>query len=205
MNIQTIISILIQVPIWATMVPIFICSIISVALIIERFVFYRRIDFDYRIIMSIISDNMKSNDINKAKTLLKNYRGPIIIIIEDFLNNIESKSIREINILSSSRRAISAIEKYVSGIATVATISPMLGLLGTVTGLLKGFTALYSGGAGPEATNLLSLGVAETLITTVLGLLVAIPSWIFYNYMVTRIEYFTHEIEYISNIFNKFE
>jgi biopolymer transport protein ExbB len=205
MNIQTLISFLVSVPIWATMAPIFVCSVIALAFIIERFIFYRRINYNYHLIMNSITEDIKTKDLNNARQLLKKYGGPIIEIIEDFLNNIDSKSIREITNLATSRHAISSIEKYVAGIATIATISPMLGLLGTVTGLLKGFTALYSGGAGPDATNLLMLGVAETLITTVLGLVVAIPSWVFYNYMVTRVEYFIKEIEYVSNVLIKSE
>jgi len=118
-------------------------------------------------------------------------------------NCFKSKRDRQLTILASSRYAIVSVERYVAVIATIATISPMLGLLGTVTGLLKGFTALYRMGAGTEATHLLALGVSETLITTVLGLLVAIPSWSFYNFMVAKVEHYVKEIEYISNIFMK--
>jgi len=73
----------------------------------------------------------------------------------------------------------------------------MLGLLGTVTGLLKAFMAMYHG--GPDASTMLSYGVAEALLTTILGLMVAIPSWIFYNTMVSRVDFYVREIEYIAN------
>jgi len=204
MGIDAIVTFLTSVPIWATMAPIIVCSIISLAVIIERLVFYRNINFNYRSIMDSVIVHLKEGNTNKAQALLEEYSGPVIRSIREILINFNPIETRQISIISSARHAVEAIERSVAIIATIATISPMLGLLGTVTGLLKGFTALYRMGAGTQATNLLALGVSETLITTVLGLLVAIPSWMFYNYMVARVEHYIHEIDYISNIFAKF-
>ena len=203
MGIDNIIFFLTSVPIWATMAPIFVCSIISLAVIIERIVFYRKINFDYRFIMENVTDFINKNNLKNAHSFLDEYYGPVITVIREILNSYKTKSDRQLTILASSRYAIVSVERYVAVIATIATISPMLGLLGTVTGLLKGFTALYRMGAGTEATHLLALGVSETLITTVLGLIVAIPSWSFYNFMVAKVEHYIKEIEYISNIFMK--
>lgn len=203
MGIDNIIFFLTSVPIWATMAPIFVCSIISLAVIIERIVFYRKINFDYRFIMDNVTNFIDKNNLKNAHSFLDEYHGPVITVIREILNSFKTKSDRQLTILASSRYAIVSVERYVAVIATIATISPMLGLLGTVTGLLKGFTALYRMGAGTEATHLLALGVSETLITTVLGLLVAIPSWSFYNFMVAKVEHYVKEIEYISNIFMK--
>jgi biopolymer transport protein ExbB len=203
MGIDNIIFFLTSVPIWATMAPIFVCSIISLAVIIERIVFYRKINFDYRFIMENVTDFINKNNLKNAHSFLDEYYGPVITVIREILNSFKTKSDRQLTILASSRYAIVSVERYVAVIATIATISPMLGLLGTVTGLLKGFTALYRMGAGTEATHLLALGVSETLITTVLGLIVAIPSWSFYNFMVAKVEHYIKEIEYISNIFMK--
>jgi biopolymer transport protein ExbB len=76
----------------------------------------------------------------------------------------------------------------------------MLGLLGTVTGMMKSFSSLSK--MGPSARDMLAQGITEALITTALGLLVAIPAIIFYNYMVSQIERFVREVEYISNYLN---
>ena len=201
MGIEGILAFLTSVPIWATMAPIVVCSIISLGVIIERMVFYRKINLDYRSIIDDISEHAGGKNFKNARAILEGYGGPIIEAMDEILESFKSKRERRVSILSSSRHAVTSVEKHVSIIATIATISPMLGLLGTVTGLLKGFTALYRMGAGAQATNLLALGVSETLITTVLGLLVAIPSWSFYNYMVGRVEHYVKEIEYMSNIF----
>ncbi len=66
---------------------------------------------------------------------------------------------------------------------------------------MKAFAALSRG--GPDASALLAYGVSEALITTVLGLLVAIPSWVFYNYMVARVEFYIKEVEYVSNVLSR--
>jgi len=203
MDIDSLIAFFTAVPIWATMAPIIACSIISVAIIIQRFVFYKKIDYNYRLIMDNISDSIHKKNINAAYAQIEGFDGPVITHIREILNGMKSKRDRHVTSLSSSRAAIAAIERFVAVIATIATISPMLGFLGTVTGMLKGFTALYRMSAGTKATTLLAHGVAETLITTILGLIVAIPAWAFYNYMVRQVEHYINEVEYISNVFHK--
>jgi len=165
--------------------------------IVERFIYFKRIEYDYRLIIKNVLHAVKSGKVEEALLFCESYIGPIITVIKDILKSSNLPDEREGIILGSTRNAIVAIEKNVGILATIATISPMLGLFGTVTGLLKAFIALSHG--GPEASSLLSYGVAEALITTILGLLVAIPSWIFYNYMVSRLDFYVREVEYISN------
>ena len=203
MGMDSLIEFFTSIPIWVTMAPIIACSIISLGVIIERFVFYRKINLDYRLIMENVASSVKKNNFKNAHAALEGYEGPIITVIREIVDDFKAKHDRQISILSLSRQAIASVERYVAVIATIATISPMLGFLGTVTGMLKGFTALYRMSAGVKATTLLAHGVAETLITTVLGLIVAIPSWSFYNFMVAKVEHYVKEIEYISNIFMK--
>ena len=194
---ETLIAFFTSLPMWLTIAPIVLCSIVSLAVIIERFIYYKRIDYDYRLIVRSILNFIKLKNIQEAKKFCDEYRGPIVGIIRDVIDDIDHIEDREGVILGTTRNAIISIEKNIGIIATVATISPMLGLFGTVTGLLKAFVALYQG--GPDASSLLSYGVAEALITTILGLIVAIPSWVFYNYMVSRVEFYLREVEFISN------
>ncbi len=184
---------------WVTIIPIILCSIVSMAVIIERVTYYRKINHDYRVISDTVILLFKKKDFESAKNFLASYSGPIVSIINDILLHHDRKTMHEGVILGSSRKAITNIEKNVGIIATIATISPMLGLFGTVTGLLKSFMALYQGGA--DASNLLAYGVSEALLTTIIGLMVAIPSWMFYNYMVSQVEFYVKEVEFISNTF----
>lgn len=182
---------------WTTIYPIIFCSIVSLAVAVERFIFYRRIDLDYELILRDVVGSAQADRVGEGRALCRNYPGPIMAMVEGILERLGPEFDREGVILGGARTAIVRIEKYVGVISTIATISPMLGLFGTVTGLLKAFTALSRGGA--DASSQLAYGVAEALLTTILGLLVAMPSWVFYNYMVARVDYFIKEIERISN------
>jgi biopolymer transport protein ExbB len=186
---------------WVTIAPIILCSVASLAVIIERLIFYRRINIDYRLIIEHVAGLVRKGDVEGAKLFCGNYYGPIIRVIIEVLNSINTTHDREGLLLGLSRNALNSIERNVAVISTIATISPMLGLFGTVTGLLKAFVALYQG--GPDASALLAYGVAEALLTTILGLLVAMPSWIFYNYMVSQVDFYIKEVEYISNMLVK--
>ncbi|MDY6968655.1 MAG: MotA/TolQ/ExbB proton channel family protein [Spirochaetota bacterium] len=178
-------------------VPIIICSVVSMAIIIERLIFYRRIKYNYRHILNKILNLVGSGKIREAKDLCNTYKGPIMIIICNYLDYCFSDHNKERIIRDLSQNAVTVIEKNIGIISTIATISPMLGLFGTVTGMMKSFSGLSK--VGPVAQELLAHGIAEALITTALSLLVAIPSWIFYNYMVGRVDGYIKEVDYIAN------
>lgn len=194
---ETMIAFFTSWPMWITIAPILLCSVISAAAIIERLIFFRKINLDYRAIIGSVTHHLRDGKAGDAAAMLGAYPGPLIGIIRDVAAGTGRRDDTEGIILGASRSAIVAIEKNVGIIATMATVSPMLGLLGTVTGLLKAFMAMYHG--GPDASTMLSYGVAEALLTTILGLMVAIPSWIFYNTMVSRVDFYVREIEYIAN------
>jgi biopolymer transport protein ExbB len=195
---RTLIAFFTSWSMWVTIVPIILCSVIALAVIIERMVYYRKINHDYRIITENAANFIRKRNFEGARNFMEMYTGPITIMIRTLLNHHESKTLNNGVILGTSRNAIIKIEKNVGILATIATISPMLGLFGTVTGLLKAFMALYQG--GPEASSLLAYGVAEALLTTIIGLIVAMPSWMFYNYCVSQSDFFVKEVEFVANV-----
>lgn len=197
MDSGVIISLFDSIPLWVMILPILICSVIAIAIIIERSIFFRKINHDYRLIVANNLRLVEDKKIDEARAMNRRYGGPIVGIIDLVMNRLESDNLRERIIMESSEEAIRTIEKYVGTISTVATISPMLGLLGTVTGMMKSFSGLSK--IGQAAHDLLAYGIAEALITTAMGLLVAIPSLIFYNYMVSRVDYYIKEVEYVAN------
>ncbi len=93
----------------------------------------------------------------------------------------------------TGRHVVYELERFLNSLCTIASISPLLGLLGTVTGIIRSFNAIQSGGMGdPRA---LSGGIAEALIATVAGLCVAIPSLIAYRYLRGKVERIVVEME----------
>ncbi len=196
---KIIISIFDSIPLWVMIIPIGICSIIALAVIIERSLFYRSISADYRHLMNNLITPLKTGDSAGARSFLNRYSGRIAVMIENIMERVADKSERDIIIRDEAEKTVRYIEKFGATISTIATISPMLGLLGTVTGMMKSFSGLAS--FGPSAQDLLAQGITEALITTALGLMVAIPSMVFYNYMATKTDIFIREIEFISNSF----
>lgn len=197
MSSSIIISLFDSIPLWLMITPIIACSVIAVAIVVERLIFYNKIDHDYRLIITGVRNSFQKNNFDAVRSFCKDYDGPVIRIIEELTDGYKSPDTHERLLLESSTAAIRRIERFVGVISTIATVSPMLGLFGTVTGMMKSFNALSR--VGPVAHDLLAHGISEALITTALGLLVAIPSLIFYNYMVSRVDYYIKEVEYVAN------
>jgi biopolymer transport protein ExbB len=133
-----------------------------------------------------ICDNTKSPIANILKAGILKYDRPRPQIIEA----IEDASLYE----------IPRIEKNLTALATIAHISPLLGLLGTVTGMVRCFQTIQAKATSfhPVSPGDLAGGIWEALLTTVAGLIVAIPTFVFYNYLVSRINHFILEMEKAS-------
>ena len=194
---KIIISIFDSIPLWVMISPILFCSVVILAVFIERMVFYKGISLDYRLLAVSVAEKLQRGEDEEAEALISGYRGPISEMMRRIVKTWRDKGDREVRMRDLAEQAMRSIEKFGGVVSTVGTVSPMLGLLGTVTGMMKSFSSLAS--MGPSAQNLLAQGITEALITTALGLLVAIPSIIFYNYMVSRVEIFQKDVEYIAN------
>ena len=199
MNGAFLISLFDNLPVWLTIVPIIICSIIAVALFVERTLFYRKISIDYRAVMKDVVQGISESGTSYIYVGISGQGGPVIDMIRNILDRWNSSMDHELVVRDESEKTITRLERFGSLMATIGTVAPMLGLFGTVTGMMKSFSALAK--MGNSAQDLLARGIAEALITTALGLLVAIPSVTYYNYMVARVQGFVREVEYIANVF----
>ncbi|MBN1782060.1 MotA/TolQ/ExbB proton channel family protein [bacterium] len=185
------------------MIPLMLTSVIALTVIIERAIFLRRrriMNPDLvRLILHAenpvkLKDSIQSLEhqdsafINIVRTALEHHQEPI-------------EEIRE-TIIDQGRREARLLEKGLAILETVAGIAPLLGLLGTVLGMIKVFDVISKSGLGQ--TQLLSGGISEALITTVVGLSIAIPSLIAYNYFNHKVEDLVLEIEqYSAQLFKK--
>lgn len=93
----------------------------------------------------------------------------------------------------TGRHVVHELERFLNTLGTIASVTPLLGLLGTVTGIIKAFNAITEGGMGDP--RMLSGGISEALITTAAGLLVAIPALIAYRYLRGRVESIVIDME----------
>jgi len=184
------------------MFPLLICSIISLTIIIERLYNLREKKIIKNDELSRVNELLDKGFYNKALEVCISNPNPLNEILKAILENREAsiETLRQ-TIADAAKLIFPRIEKYLSVLATIASVSPLLGLLGTVTGMMKVFHVITSIGLGEPAA--LSGGIAEALITTVFGLAIAIPSLIMHNYFQHKAELIVGNIESIALTFMK--
>jgi biopolymer transport protein ExbB len=170
-------------------------SVVSLAIIVERILFYR---FCSRVtrekLMGIVEGELKKNNIQKAMDACKNSDTPVGRVAAIGISRkgacvqeLENTMNRQITI------EISRIEKRTSIVGTIGSTSVYIGLFGTVIGIIKAFQDIAQKGAG--GTSGVINGIAEALITTAVALCVAIPAVAAYNYFIKKVEDFTRDME----------
>jgi biopolymer transport protein ExbB len=180
------------------MVPILLCSFLVFAVIIERIMFLRTIGMNTRKFMGEISYSLKRNRADEAIEMCDKSRGPLPRVLKaGILKYDRPKSDIKEAIEDAALHEIPSIEKNIGILATIAQISPLLGLLGTVLGLVEIFQRIQENAAAslPSTPADLSSGIWEALIATVAGLVVAIPAVTAYNYFVNKVNYLIREME----------
>ena len=180
------------------MYPIIFCSILALAIVIEKLYHLYRIKIDTKDFMNSIELTIKRNRIAEAIKVCDRTHGPIANIVRaGILKHDRSRQeIRE-SIDDAGHQEVPIIEKHLSLLATIGHISPLLGLLGTVTGMVRAFQIIQekSISFNPVSPGDLAGGIWEALLTTVAGLIVAIPTVVAYNYLVAKVEEFVLEME----------
>lgn len=176
------------------MIPLLISSIIAIGIIIERFWSLQTKLISPPELINQIWQWLRFNRIDKHRILALQESSPLGQILASGL--ISRNSIREItkeNIEDVGRHVTLSLEKNINTLGTIAAIAPLMGLLGTVIGMIKVFTVITTEGVGNPAT--LAGGISEALITTATGLLVAIPSLIFYRFFRGKINALVVDME----------
>ena len=176
------------------MAPILLCSVISLGIIVERCLSLRRNRILKYEVLQRIEELLRDRKIPEASTLCKRYPSSMTrILLAAILNHDKSREeIKEI-IEDAGRHEVPVLERYLTILGTIASISTLLGLLGTITGMIKTFNVIAALGYGhPEA---LAGGISEALITTAAGLGVAIPTLVLYNFFTSRVDALVIEME----------
>ncbi|MEC9328295.1 MAG: MotA/TolQ/ExbB proton channel family protein [Pseudomonadota bacterium] len=176
------------------MIPIMACSVASLAIILERFWALQ----DRLVSPLDLSRNtealLQTDQLTRDKIAEIQSSSPLGRILAAGLVNLDQSTaaIRDA-IEEAGRHAVHDLERYLNALGTIASITPLLGLLGTVIGMIKVFAAITAVGVGnPQA---LAGGISEALITTAAGLSVGIPSLLFSRYFRGRVRELTVEME----------
>ena len=161
--------------------PIVFCSIAAAAIIGERFWSLQKKRVVPKGLVAQVWKWAKENKLDKKRlTILRNHSPLGQILAAGLVNRYHDREMMKASIEEESSQVIHDLERYLNALGTIAEIAPLLGLLGTVTGMIRMFAAVGEVGLGNP--QVLSSGLSEALITTAAGLSVAIPAFIFYRY-----------------------
>jgi biopolymer transport protein ExbB len=181
------------------MYPLLLASLIAVAFVIERAISLRKKKILIPEIISVVNNFNSLKDIDLATTICERYNGPLSNIILLGLTNHELEHAEIRNLLEEEgRQEIRKLEKGLVVLETIAAIAPLMGLLGTVLGMIQVFAVIKEQGIGQTAA--LSGGISEALLTTVTGLFIGIPVLIAYNFFTSKAENLVLDIEKYANL-----
>ncbi len=176
------------------MLALFICSVLGLAIIVERFWFLRRGRIMPRKVVDLLNRFSAEKDIDMLYTSCKYLSAPLTVLVREALNlrNEPKEAILE-HIQFVGRTQMSVMERGLTLLQVIAVVSPLLGLLGTVLGMVDIFNAVTRGGLGNP--QMLAQGISKALITTVVGLIIAIPSLVAYHLYTRRVEELGMELQ----------
>jgi len=180
------------------MIPIAICSVLSLAVIIEKLINLRSNKIIVPEVKSVVSSLTSEDDIKLALSVCDQHKGVLSNLMKMVLQHKGTSYLAVRDELSDNgRQEVRVLERGLVILETVAAVTPILGLLGTVVGMIKVFNVISVQGVGEASA--LSGGISEALISTAAGLTVGIPALIFYNYFSKKTEDIILDIENISN------
>jgi len=175
------------------------CSVIGLAVVIDRFFVIRRAKINIPAFMVRLRGLIKKKDISGAVSVCMEEKSPIANIVRKGLKKYRfgHDRVKEA-IENAGKQEVIKLEKGLPVLATVAGIAPLLGFLGTVTGMISAFMTIkdLAGSANPSD---LAGGIWEALLTTAFGLIVGIPALAFYNYFVSAVNRMVSDMETVAN------
>ncbi len=182
---------------WA-MVPLVLCSLIAVAVVIYRLFWGPQRS---RVIPSMFLNELRSlikeNRLDEVIGLCRGSAVPLARVLVAALRNLHKPREQVIEAMElAGRKEAVHLQKFLGVLGTIAAITPLLGLLGTVFGMINSFTVFKMEGIGNA--DVLSSGIAEALITTASGLVIAIPTLVFYRYFLYNSKILVMEMEETS-------
>ncbi|MFM7911547.1 MAG: MotA/TolQ/ExbB proton channel family protein, partial [Bacteroidota bacterium] len=178
--------------VWMT--PVLICLILGLGVIIERVLYLNLATTNTSKLLKKVEDALKGGNLNAAKEICRNTRGPVASIFYQGLERSnEGVDIAEKAVTSYGSVQMGQLEKGLIWISLFIALAPMLGFLGTVVGMIQAFDAIEI--AGDISPSLVAGGIKVALLTTVFGLIVAMILQVFYNYLISKVDSLVNTME----------
>ncbi len=187
-------SIVSSIPPETVPVIIILVSIVAFTIIIERSIYYKRfkslLPEDLRSLKELIKGQKWDESVDHVKN--KSWGATTSVLVGLIEHRRRDSEYLEDELKTEAYKQIFQMEKFLTELGTIATISPLLGVLGTVLGMIRSFAE----GTGTKGAE---VGISEALITTAMGISVAIPAYVFYNVLVRKKEERISELENVSS------
>ncbi|HIE89284.1 MAG: MotA/TolQ/ExbB proton channel family protein [bacterium] len=169
------------------MIPILLCSVVAAGISVERFWTLRAEQVAPRDLLTQVWTWIRNNEMDSSRLREVKSGSPLgQILAAGITSHRRGRDLMKESIEEVANHVVHELERYLNTLGTVAAITPLLGLLGTVIGMIKVFTAIQLEGTGNAAV--LAGGISEALITTAAGLTVAIPSLFFHRYFQRKVD-----------------
>jgi biopolymer transport protein ExbB len=183
-----------------TLVILLACSILAVAFSVERFLFYRRAKVDSTRFLSKIKLSIENDNFQEAITFCERDHSPVAAVVRvGLLNNkLPYHQLQELLTATREEEKVK-LERYLGVLGTLGSSCPFIGLFGTVTGIIKAFHDLAASGSG--GPTVVAAGIAEALVATAAGMLVAIPCVMVFNYFSRKVKTMDVEMEVTAKRF----
>ncbi|MDD5135792.1 MAG: MotA/TolQ/ExbB proton channel family protein [Candidatus Omnitrophica bacterium] len=177
------------------MIPIILASILGLAIIIDKLWMLVRIRIDAQKFTNDLVMEVREGDFDKAIDMcIKNARSPLAVTLRSGLEK-RGLELHEIEkaLERTGNNQVKNLEKGIGGLISIIGIEPLMGFLGTITGLIKAFMAWEKAGSN-ITVSALAAGIYEAMITTAAGLIIAVPFYLVCNFIISRIKYISYEM-----------
>ena len=179
---------------WEWMLPVLLCLVFGLAVAIERMLYLSLSTINPKKLIAQVEEALKKGGIEAAKEVCRNKRGPVASIFYQGLDRYnQGLDSVEKAVVSYGSVQTGRMESGLSWVGLFIALSPMLGFMGTVVGMIEAFDAIQA--AGDISPTLVAGGIKVALLTTLLGLIAAVILQLFYNYIVSKIDSLVNDME----------
>jgi len=176
------------------MYPLFLASVLSLAIIINKLYVLSQARTKEKELMAKIKELLNQKMVRQAVTICEKTKGPVASILKaGLIEHGKGQKATEDAFETQALEEVPRLESYLPALATIATVSTLMGFTGTVTGMIRAFDSIAAASATSPA--IVASGISEALITTAAGLFIAIPTVLFYRYFIHRVDGLVSEIE----------
>jgi len=184
--------------------PLLLCSVIALAIVVERAVYFLKNQGPGKPFLLKIVPLLQQSRLREALSVCKDTKGPLACVCRTYLDAADMpKHERDEILFREGSQQIAVLERRLKGLSLVAEIAPLLGLLGTVTGMIQAFQRIQGLG-GQINIEALAGGIWEALLTTAVGLTIAIPAMAAFHLFQSRIDHTQANMHYLIAYLNEY-